>query len=172
MNTIYYGGDTWRPHIFLAGPTQRVPGNTSWRQHCLHLLSDKGFEGDVILPEWHNGGDHEKNKKKIGWDVPGTTTRWEKQYLTSAKLIIFWLPFTLIPGDMSSLPGLTTRLELGIWLEKDPEKLIVGMPVECNLGDGPIKTYSADYGVRIYSTLEAVVDTTIQKFSKYTYTVG
>ena len=42
--------------IFLAGPTVRghQPHLTSWRPDAVNLLKQKGFIGNVIIPEFEN----------------------------------------------------------------------------------------------------------------------
>jgi hypothetical protein len=39
------------PSLFLAGPTPRSAEVASWRPGALHILSELGFGGSVLVPE-------------------------------------------------------------------------------------------------------------------------
>jgi len=166
MNTVYYTeSPRAEKHVFLAGPTQRVPGKISWRSLFVDLISKNNLDLDVdiVIPEWLDG-DHEENKRKSGWTGKDVVT-WEDTLISSADVVVFWMPFTLIPNDMSSLPGFTTRLELGMCLANDPDAIIAGMPPTCDLGAGAIRYYCTKHGVKIHSTLEEVVYETLLRIS-------
>ena len=46
--------DFTKPSLFLAGPTVRgnQPHLTSWRFEAIRLFASKGFEGNLIIPEF------------------------------------------------------------------------------------------------------------------------
>lgn len=103
--------------IFLAGPTSRTNDfDLSWRKEALQYFEDFNFDGTVCIPEFK-----EKRSFEISdWD---TQVNWEWTLLDNADCIMFW-----IPRNMETLPGLTTNLEFGTYLEKCPEKVILGYP--------------------------------------------
>lgn len=116
--------------VFLAGPTPRAylkneDGSAvkSWRPDFIKELERQGFKGSVLAPETADGGwlgDHEKQ------------TDWEYYALNNATKIAFW-----IPRNLDTLPGFTTNVEWGYWLNTD--KMIYGRP------DGAPKTKYLDY---------------------------
>jgi hypothetical protein len=148
---IFYGETCAQRSVFLAGPTLRKPG-AGWRRDAVGMLRAAGYQTDIVLPEWRHG-EHDANKAALGWtssDVVG----WEHQNLEAASVILFWMPFCLgEASDPASLPGFTTRLELGLWLARSPRKLVVGMPPECRLAVGAIRYYCRAAGVEIQNDL-------------------
>ena len=106
------------PVIFLAGPTVR--GNQydklgpSWRVSAVNLLQQYNFEGAVILPEFTDH--YESDKDRVELPV------WEHRGLTKADCILFWICRT------RELYGLNTNSEHGYWLAKDPYKLVYSRP--------------------------------------------
>lgn len=100
--------------IFLAGPTPRGRGVPSWRPEALRILAGLDYDGHVFVPE-------PRNNMEFGDYVD--QVEWETAALNAADVIVFW-----IPRDMSTLPGLTTNVEFGIWA--DSGKVILGYPEE------------------------------------------
>lgn len=52
-----------------------------------------------------------------------TQIEWEYDGLTTANIILFW-----IPRDLQTLPGFTTNIEWGYWCRRKPSKLVLGFP--------------------------------------------
>lgn len=102
--------------IFLAGPTPRKSGVTSWRPEALRLLQAAGYDGVVFVPEHRSGKWHGMYDEQL---------RWEEQCLNMTDCILFW-----VPRDMNSLPGITTADEWGTW--KDSGKAVLGAPPEAH----------------------------------------
>lgn len=102
--------------IFLAGPTVRghQPHLTSWRFEAIEEFKRQGFDGSLIIPEFTSKTESDKSKD---W-VP----IWEFNGLKKADVILFWLPRT------KELIGLTTNYELGMWVARNPSKVIYGRP--------------------------------------------
>jgi hypothetical protein len=104
------------PSIFLAGPTVR--GNqlhlTSWRFEAVRIFKEKGFEGNLIIPEFTDMTVSDKYR----YDLPV----WEFGGLSKCQVIMFWIPRT------RELIGLTTNHEHGYWMAKDREKVVYGRP--------------------------------------------
>ena len=107
------------PSIFLAGPTHRDRDSDisrSWRTEAINLFSIARFNGTLYIPEFdHNG-------KSSDW-MYSRQVDWESKALTSATVILFW-----IPRDKDNLPGFTTNIEFGEWLNSN--KIVVGFPKE------------------------------------------
>ena len=104
------------PSVFLAGPTVR--GNqthlTSWRFEAIEIFKSKGFDGNLIIPEFTDKTESDKYR----YDLPV----WEFGGLTKSHVILFWIPRT------KELIGLTTNFEMGYWLAKDRNKMVYGRP--------------------------------------------
>jgi len=124
--------------IFLAGPTHRIKDDKElkrlprssqpkkekseeepvhrWREDALEFLEEKGFNGVVYIPEW------EFNSKPEDWTY-SRQVDWEKGAMTAAKVILFW-----IPRELHVLPGFTTNVEFGEWLNSG--KIVAGAPLD------------------------------------------
>lgn len=98
--------------IFLAGPTPRTTNIKSWRKEACEKLEELGFDGIVYVPEYST------------WETRGNyldQTLWEREALTEAKVILFW-----IPRSLPDMPAFTTNVEFGYWLHSN--KVIYGRP--------------------------------------------
>lgn len=142
--------------IFLAAPTVRGHQQylqPSWRVAAADLFREKGFDGALIIPEF--GDITESDKDRM--DIP----LWEYEGLKTADCIMFWVPRT------RELIGLTTNFELGYWM-KDREKLVYGRPPHAYRTDYPDILWKKDYKERgigdptIYNTLEDTIDAAIK----------
>lgn len=100
--------------IFLGGPTPRKKEITSWRPQAVKLLESLGFSGTVLIPE--------RQYWAVKFDYTDQVD-WEEDSLSKATVILFW-----VPRDMETMPALTTNVEFGFWMAKDPEKVIYGRP--------------------------------------------
>lgn len=99
--------------VFLAGPTPRSAGVRSWRPEFIQALNDAGFDGTVLIPE-----DKDMQWKQSYLDQ----LDWEFNHLLKSACIAFW-----IPRDLEKLPGFTTNVEFGYWL--DSNKMFYGRPL-------------------------------------------
>lgn len=113
-----------RDSIFLAGPTPRSDTVASWRPSAISHLKQCHFTGDVLAPEPFVGSFDEQ-------------VAWEYQGLENCRLICFWLP-----RDLISLPGFTTNIEFGRYV--DSGRCLYGRP------NGAPKTKYLDW---LYSKL-------------------
>lgn len=100
--------------IFLAGPTPRSLDIQTWRNEAIKILKELGFDGVVYVPEL------EHDNRTFNYD---NQVWWEREALHNANTIVFW-----IPRDMKTLPALTTNVEYGYWISKNPDKVIYGRP--------------------------------------------
>ena len=124
--------------IFLAGPTPREEKVASWRVDAVKKLEELGFDGVVFVPEYSTL-------------VPKTNyvdqANWEREALTEATVILFW-----IPRSLPDMPGFSTNVEFGYWLHS--KKVIYGRP------DGAPKTkyldvlYEMEYGQKPFNSLK------------------
>lgn len=121
MNEIRYETpiatvDWKQDSVFLAGPTVRgnQPHLTSWRFEAAKLFREKGFEGNLIIPEFTSKAESDKYR----YDIP----QWEYAGLINSHVIMFWIPRT------KELIGLTTNHEHGYWLARDRSKVVYGRP--------------------------------------------
>lgn len=115
---VLYAGDSLKsihgPSVFLAGPTPRDSNTKSWRPDFIKELKEHGFKGTIMSPEneiFTDGYDYDKQ------------VEWEDEGLTKASLIVFW-----IPRELKSMPGFTTNIEFGMYLNSG--KIVLGYPVE------------------------------------------
>lgn len=132
--------------IFLAGPTSRTNKyNESWRKEAVEILDKLGFDGVVCIPEFSTA----RNFEPTDWD---RQTDWEWALLDRADCIVFW-----VPRDDIKLPGLTTNLEFGTYLEREPEKIALGYPPEATHMQWMRKRYALKNGGNVYYILEGVL---------------
>jgi len=99
--------------IFLAGPSPRKKNLISWKKEAIKLFKKYNFNGTLLIPEV---------KEEIKYNYIDQID-WEDEALEKADIIIFW-----IPRDLNDFPGFTTNIEWGRWLERNPQKLILGSP--------------------------------------------
>jgi 8-oxo-dGTP pyrophosphatase MutT (NUDIX family)/nucleoside 2-deoxyribosyltransferase len=104
--------ESWTKSIFLAGPTPRSSDVASWRPEALRILEKKGYDGVVFVPEDEQGKWQHSYVDQVGW---------EERCLNACDCVVFW-----IPRDVATMPGFTTNIELGVWL--DSGKAVVGFP--------------------------------------------
>lgn len=144
---IVHAGETppseWDASVFLAGPVPRDPDVPSWHPEAIALLR-KRWAGPgrltVFAPE-----------PRGGVAVEGThSMAWEEAGLRRCDVVLFW-----IPRDMSTMPGLTTNIEWGIWHASG--KAVLGVPPEAVGVDYPLEQ-ARDHGVPTASTLAGAVD--------------
>jgi len=104
------------PSVFLAGPTVRghQPHLTSWRFDAVRIFREKGFDGNLIIPEFTDKTESDKYR----YDIPV----WEYNGLSRSHVILFWIPRT------RELIGLTTNHEHGYWMGRDRNKIVYGRP--------------------------------------------
>ena len=121
MNEIRYETDIdtvdfSRPTAFLAGCTVRgnQPHLTSWRFEAIEIFKKKGFDGNLIIPEFVSKTESDKHRP----DIPV----WEFKGLSRSKVIMFWIPRT------KELLGLTSNHEHGYWMGRDRSKMVYGRP--------------------------------------------
>lgn len=153
------------PSIFLAGPTVRghQPHLTSWRPDAVKLLKQKGFIGNVIIPEFENPTISDKYR----YDVPV----WEYTGLSKSQVIIFWIPRT------RELIGLTTNHEHGYWMAREREKMVYGRPDDAYrmvyldiMWVEDAKRYpNSDFICAIHNTLEKTVDAALEKLNSINF---
>lgn len=132
--------------IFLAGPTPREEKVASWRVAAVKKLEELGFDGVVFVPEYST------------W-VPKTNyvdqANWEREALTEATIILFW-----IPRSLPDMPGFSTNVEFGYWLHS--KKVIYGRP------DGAPKTkyldwlYKTDYNEEPFNDLDKLLEYAVE----------
>lgn len=139
--------------IFLSGPTYRVNDDTqiseiSWREDVVKLLAEKEFDGTIFIPEYRN------NVKPENWTY-SRQIDWELEFLKKSTVILFW-----IPRNLEKLPGFTTNIEFGEWLNSG--KIVVGSPLE-----SPKNEYLKERCVRLnlnwYYSIEDVVQASLKK---------
>ena len=132
--------------IFLAGPTPREEKVASWRVDAVKKLEELGFDGVVFVPEYST------------W-VPKTNyvdqANWEREALTEATVILFW-----IPRSLPDMPGFSTNVEFGYWMHS--KKVIYGRP------DGAPKTryldwlYRTDYNEEPFNNLDRLLEYAVE----------
>ena len=122
------------PSIFLAGPSP-TDSSLGWREDVLQLLNNQPLLNPItVFSPLPFCGDY---KQQIDWEC---------HHLEQATVIMFW-----IPRDLKTLPGFTTNIEFGEWL--DSGKIVLGFPE-----DAPKMQYleyrAETLGIPIFHTLE------------------
>jgi hypothetical protein len=105
------------PSVFLAGPTPRDGGVSSWRLDMVAELEKvwprPGLA--VLVPEPQSGvwtSDYDRQ------------TSWEWAALDTASVILFW-----VPRDVQTMPGFTTNVEFGLYAGSG--RVVLGVPPGC-----------------------------------------
>ena len=98
--------------VFLAGPTPRDKSVPSWRPDMIKLLREKGYDGDILIPE--------KRGNYLDYEYE-THTKWEVDHLNAADFILFW-----VPRQIPDMPAFTTNIEFGEFMHSG--KIILGYP--------------------------------------------
>ena len=128
--------------IFLAGPTPRGKEVASWRIEAVKKLEELGFDGVVFVPEYSTWIPKENYEDQANW---------EREALTEATVILFW-----IPRSLPDMPGFSTNVEFGDWMHS--KKVIYGRP------DGAPKTryldwlYRTDYNEEPFNNLDKLLE--------------
>lgn len=132
--------------IFLAGPTPRGEGVASWRVDAVKKLEELGFDGVVFVPEYSSWIPKENYEDQANW---------EREALTEATVILFW-----IPRSLPDMPGFSTNVEFGYWMHS--KKVIYGRP------DGAPKTryldwlYKTDYNEEPFNNLDKLLEYAVE----------
>jgi hypothetical protein len=173
MDTLFYDDQDLEDRLasaprslFLAGPTSRGVTRTAWRAQALELLSAYGYDGVVVLPEFRDGLFDRRAPEVFGRGqspAPNmraqsyAVLRWETCGIERTTTVLFWMPFRIGPADdPDSLPGFTTRAEVGRELARDPTRLVLGMP-SWALSGSHIRYHAHAAGLRIWETLAETV---------------
>jgi 8-oxo-dGTP pyrophosphatase MutT (NUDIX family) len=129
MNVVYAGEippETITSSIFLAGPSPRDGKGHDWRKDALDILERLSAEIDieqtVFVPLSRDGSSPSDYLSQV---------EWEKRWLDSCDVIVFW-----VPRDLETLPGFTTNVEFGRYV--DYGKALLGYPK-----DAPKNAYLA-----------------------------
>jgi hypothetical protein len=132
--------------IFLAGPTPRGKEVASWRIEAVKKLEELGFDGVVFVPEYSTWVPKENYINQANW---------EREALTEATIILFW-----IPRSLPDMPGFSTNVEFGYWMHS--KKVIYGRP------DGAPKTryldwlYRTDYNEEPFNNLDRLLEYAVE----------
>ena len=137
--------------IFLAGPTPRDKETISWRIEAIEYLKNKKFDGIVYIPE------DELIRKNNYVDQAD----WERQALSNATIIVFW-----IPRELEKMPAFTTNVEFGYWLAKKPEKIIYGRPETARKIKYLDWLYKKESTLKIYDNLEETINEALNIINK------
>jgi hypothetical protein len=121
--------------IFLAGPTPRESGVTSWRPVALNILEELGCDGVVFVPETADGTWRQSYDDQV---------EWEEAALNMSDVILFWVPrdLSLTPNGELAMPAFTTNVEWGRW--ESSGKVVFGAPP-----DSPKNTYLRYYANKL-----------------------
>lgn len=140
--------ESWTSALFLAGPTPRDAETPSWRPEAIRLLEASGYDGVVMVPEVEDG------EWKSGPDAYMEQVEWERKGLDLCDVILFW-----VPRDMTTMPGLTTNVELGLYATSD--KVVLGAPEwakSIRYLEHVLQTATGPVGGKRYTTLESTVE--------------
>ena len=149
LNSIDYIKDP----VFLAGPCPRSGQDwADWRSEMCDILEKHGFAGDVINP---TNPDYDTNDP----DYYGKQCWWETAGMNTSSCIVFWI------DRNDEHPALTTNIEFGIWSDRNPAALVVGIPEgseKCEY----IKWVCETKGIKCFDTMEAVAEEVVSRFSR------
>lgn len=137
--------------IFLAGPTPRDEETISWRKDAIKYLKEKEFDGIIYVPE------DEFIRKNDYVDQ----AEWEREALTKATIIVFW-----IPRELEKMPAFTTNVEFGYWLAKTPDKIIYGRPDNAKKIKYLDWLYKKESDIEIFNSLEKAINKALEFINK------
>lgn len=153
MITVFTGEvppESFSKSLFLAGPSPRKPGDANWRTEAIHLLEEVGYDGVVFAPTYRDvPPDH------FDYDAQ---VEWEKKWLNSSDLIVFW-----VPRDLKELPGFTTNVEYGMWLKSG--KILLGSPPAAEKMTY-LNWWADQEGVERFSSLKEILSRATEKLSE------
>lgn len=129
--------------IFLAGPTPRDKDVKSWRIDACQILEKLGFDGVVYVPEYSTWKPKEDYVDQANW---------EREALTSATVILFW-----VPRKLPEMAAFTTNVEFGYWLHSG--KVVYGRPDDASKIKYLDWLYKTDYKEDPYNDFFLLVDT-------------
>ncbi|HIT22695.1 MAG TPA: nucleoside 2-deoxyribosyltransferase domain-containing protein [Candidatus Scybalousia intestinigallinarum] len=132
--------------IFLAGPTPRGENAISWRTEACQTLKNLDFDGIIYVPEYSTWKPKEDYVDQA---------MWEREALTSATVILFW-----VPRKLPDMPAFTTNVEFGYWLHSG--KVIYGRPDDASKIKYLDWLYQTDYHQKPYTDLESLLKASIE----------
>lgn len=156
MKVIYYYDEppnSYTKSIFLAGPSPRTSDTQSWRPEALRILEAKGFDGVVFVPEPKPGDNSQYEWSKA--------PKWEHRMLDMADIVLFWVPrdISILPNDELKLPGFTTNVEFGHWVNSG--KAVLGYPPRAP-HTSYLRFMADEFHVPTLFTLEDTVDSALK----------
>lgn len=131
--------------LFLAGPSPRDKETISWRNEAIKILKDLNYDGTVFIPEPSTG---------VYPDYDGQID-WELAAMKRADVILFW-----IPRELNKLPGFTTNVEFGFWI--DSGKVVVGFPKDAEKVRY-LDELAKRSSVKCHSTLKDTINQALEK---------
>lgn len=130
--------------VFLAGPTPRSEDVRSWRPDVIELFQEKGFDGNLIVPEFD---------KEIYEFVYDKQIEWEHDGMETSDVVMFWIPRDVKGG----MPAFTTNIEFGYVLASTPSKLAVGGPINAD-NNRYIEYMCNKNDINYHTTLDSLID--------------
>jgi len=104
--------------IFLAGPTPRKNETQikSWRPAMIKCFGriPENFISEIYVPEMRDGIWKTEYLDQV---------EWEEEAIDKADILLFWIPRDIKNG----MPGMTTNVEFGWWLDKK-KWIVLGYP--------------------------------------------
>jgi hypothetical protein len=129
------------PVIFLAGPIQ---GAKDWQAEAARLIGERTHVANPRRPVFPEGAFDEQV-----W--------WESRWLARATVILFWLAAEH-EHRCDQAYAQTTRFELGEWMAKAPERVVVG-------GEASFTglRYLRARGISVHETLDATIEEAVRR---------
>jgi len=139
--------------VFLAGPCPRAGQKwEDWRKEMIEKLSFRKFNGDVANPTNPDYDTEDPN-------YYDKQCMWETTAFHYASAIVFWI------DRNDEHPALTTNIEFGIWSNKAPESLIIGIPEGSEKCDY-IKWVCKKKNIICVDTIDEVIEKIFEKFNR------
>lgn len=140
--------------LFLAGPSPRDKETVSWRDEAIEILKELKYDGTVFVPEPSSG---------VYPDYDGQID-WELSALKRSDVILFW-----IPRELNKMPGFTTNVEFGSWIESG--KTVVGFPENAEKVRY-LEELAVRNNVKCHNTLKDTIKQALEKLGDGALRVG
>ncbi len=139
--------------VMLLGPSSADSEVTPWRQQVIQLFQDRGYTGDVLVPELRHRIDPAEDQ---------STFKWVMEACSKVDILLYWMP-----SKQETEPRVEINLDAGLFLSSP--KLFFGVDPDAH-NIQQLKVVLHYYDQPYHAELSVMVDTVLQQLDyKYSY---